>query len=220
MDSARFSRRELAFLIGVPLAWAVLLLFHPLAEGDDPYAEIRDDVNRWLVVHVGMMIFIPLFAIAIYLLVRGVEKTAAQVCRIALAPFALFYTAWEVLLGIGTGVLIQDVNALPADQRGTGSTLVNEFTENILVRDFGVFNIIGTLSLLTATIAAGIALRRQAGVTIAVPILLGLSGILIAAHPPPFGPTGLVLFIAAVLLYTRSQPAEQTPAPMQQPHPT
>jgi len=220
MDSARFSRGELVYLIGIPLAWAVLLLFHPTGEDDDMYAGLQDVVDRWLVVHVVMMVLIPLFAAAIYLLVRGVENTAARVCRIALAPFVVFYTAWEILLGIGTGVLVQDVNGLPADQRGTGADLVNEFTDNILVRDFGVFSTIGALALIIATIAAGIALRRQAGAPIAVPILLGLCGFLIVPHPPPLGPIGLVLFIAAVLLYARSQPAEQTSASLQQPHPT
>jgi hypothetical protein len=219
MDSARFSRGELAFLIGVPLAWAVLLLFHPGGEGDI-YPALRDDVTRWLVVHVGTMVFIPLLAVAIYLLVQGVENTAARVCRIALATFAVFYTAWEVLMGIGTGVLVEDVNGLPVAERGTGSDLVNDFTENIFVRDFGVFNVIGSLSLITATIAAGIALRRQAGVPLSVPILLGLCGFMIAAHPPPFGPIGLVIFITAVLLYARSQAAARTRAPLAQPHPT
>jgi hypothetical protein len=32
MDSPRLSRDLLAFLIGVPLAWAVLLMFHPGGE--------------------------------------------------------------------------------------------------------------------------------------------------------------------------------------------
>jgi hypothetical protein len=219
MDSARFSRGEFAFLIGVPLAWAVLLLFHPTGEGDI-YPAVRDDVTRWLVVHVGTMLFIPLMAVAIYLLVHGIENTAARVCRIALAPFALFYTAWEVLMGIGTGVLVEDVNGLAAAERATGSNLVNEFTDNILVRDFGVFNAIGSLSLITATIAAGVALRRQAGVPVSVPILLGLCGFMISAHPPPFGPIGLVLFVAAVLLYARSQAAVRTSAALAQPHPT
>jgi hypothetical protein len=220
MDSARFSRGEFAFLIGVPLAWAVLLLFHPTGEGDDIYAAVRNDVGRWLVVHVGTMLFIPLLAVAIYLLVRGIDNTAARVCRIALATFALFYTAWEVLMGIGTGVLIQDVNGLAAAERATGSDLVNEFTDNILVRDFGVFNAVGSLSLIASTIAAGIALRQQAGVPVSVPILLGLCGFMISAHPPPFGPIGLVLFVAAVLLYARSQAVARTRAPLAQPHPT
>jgi hypothetical protein len=86
------------------LAWAILLLFHPTGAGQ-LYPELRDKVTRWEIVHVGAMIFIPLMAVAVYLLLRGIENTAAQVSRIALALFALFYTAWEVLLGIGLGVV-------------------------------------------------------------------------------------------------------------------
>jgi hypothetical protein len=55
--------------------------------------------------------------------------------------------------------------------------------------------------------AAGIALRRNAGAPMSVVVLLVLSGFLITAHPPPFGPTGMVLFVVAVLLFWRSQPA-------------
>jgi hypothetical protein len=49
----------------------------------------------------------------------------------------------------------------------------------------------------------GIALSSHAGVPLGVPVLLGVAGFLITAHPPPFGPTGLALFIAAVLLLVR-----------------
>ena len=55
-------------MIGVPLAWAVLLLFHPKGEGDQIYLDVRDQVSAMLAVHIGMMLFIPLTAIAIYLL--------------------------------------------------------------------------------------------------------------------------------------------------------
>ena len=60
-------------------------------------------------------------------------------------------------------------------------------------------------------IAAGVALHRHAGAPIAVAVLLGLAGVLIGAHPPPYGPTGLAFFIAAVLLYQRSQAVASAP---------
>src|SRR3954470_3121609 len=66
MDRPRVSRSEAAFVIGVPLAWAVLLLFHPSGEPDEIYLSLRDQVTAWLVVHIGMMIFIPLMAGGIY----------------------------------------------------------------------------------------------------------------------------------------------------------
>lgn len=217
MDSPRLSRDVLAFLIGVPLAWAVLLLFHPGGDGKEIYRDVQDSVTAFMVVHLGMLIFIPLMAAAIWLLLRGVDGTAATVSRIALVPFVIFYSAWETLQGIGVGILASEVNGLPAAERATGADLVQNFAENPLSVSLGVFATIGSLSLILATIAAGVALRREAGAPMAVPVLLGLSGLLITAHPPPYGPTGLVLFVAAVLLYARSQTTARAPAPLAQP---
>ena len=52
--------RTTAFLVGVPLAWGILLLFHPTGEGDEFYPVLQDQVTPWLVVHIGTMIFLPL----------------------------------------------------------------------------------------------------------------------------------------------------------------
>ena len=98
-----FSPGELAFLIGMPLLWAILLLFHPGGEGDAIYLEVQDSVTRFMVVHIGMVVFIPLMAVVIYVLLRGVEGTAAWVGRIALVPFVVFYSAWEVCRGSASG---------------------------------------------------------------------------------------------------------------------
>jgi hypothetical protein len=106
----------------VPLLWAVLLLFHPKGEANAVYRDVHDEVSRMLVVHVGMLLFIPLMAVVVYLLIRGVEGTAARVGRIALAPFVIFYSAWETLQGIGNGVLVSEVNGLPAGNGGSGQT--------------------------------------------------------------------------------------------------
>ena len=102
----------------MPLAWAVLLLFHPTGEGETiNYAELADDVTPWMVVHLGMLFFIPLIAVVIYLLLRGIDGTAARVARIALVPFVLFYGAFETLVGLGTGILVHEVNARRAPRR-------------------------------------------------------------------------------------------------------
>jgi hypothetical protein len=213
-----FTRTGIALLVGIPLAWAVLLLFHPTGGGEAvTYADVQDQVTAWLVVHIGMMLFIPLMAVAVYLLLRGIEGTAARISRIALVPFVVVYGAYEVLLGIGAGILVQDVNGLAGSEKAAGAALVNEFTDNVLIRGFSVLSSVGALAFITAMITAGVALRREAAAPLAVPILLGLSGFLITAHPPPFGPTGLVLFIGAVLLFVRSQAPTRAPAPRTQP---
>jgi hypothetical protein len=85
--------------------------------------------------------------------------------------------------------------------------------ESPLVTDFGVFAILGSLGLIVALIATGMAMKSEAGAPTSVAVLLGISGCLITSHPPPFGPTGLALFIVAVLLLVRSQSAAPAPAP-------
>jgi hypothetical protein len=212
-----FTRREALFLIGVPLAWAILLLFHPGGEGKDIYLDLRDQVTRMLVVHIGMLFFIPLMAVVVYVLLRGVEGTAARVSRMALAVYVVFYGAWEALYGIGLGILGGAVNDLPETERATGAAVIQDYGDHVLLRGFGVLVSIGSLAFITAAIAAGIALRRYAGAPIYVAILLGLSGFLITAHPPPFGPTGLALFIAGVLLFLRSQSRARAPAMVGEP---
>lgn len=165
-----------------------------------------------------MMIFIPLMAGAVYLLLRGIEGTAARVCRIALVFFVVFYGAFEVLVGIGTGILVDDINGPAASDKAAAAPLVEEFNDNILIRGpVGVFTSIGSVAFITAAIAAGVALHRESAAPLAVALLLGLSGFLITAHPPPYGAVGLALFIGAVLLFARSQAARPAPARMTQP---
>ena len=212
-----FSPAELAFMIGVPLLWGILLLFHPGGEGDQIYVDARDVVTRFLVVHIGMMLFIPLMAVVVYLLLRGVEGTAAWVSRIALVPFVVFYSAWEVLQGIGVGILVNELNGFPQAGPALREDLVQDFAEHVLIGPFSVFGSVGSLGLIVAAIAAGIALYRHAGAPISVPVLLAISGLLITVHPPPYGPTGLGLFIVAVLIFQRSQSTERATAPVGHP---
>ena len=70
-----FSTPEIAVMIGVPLLWAILLLFHPSGDGKEIYLDLRDQVTSAVVVHVGMLLFIPLMAVVMYrLLLRGIEE--------------------------------------------------------------------------------------------------------------------------------------------------
>ena len=198
MDRPRLSRLELAFIIGVPAAWGVLLLFHPL--GETFYTLIDDNITSWLAVHIGMAIFIPLFAGAIYLLLRGLEGTAATVSRVSLWVFAIFYAAFEITLGIGTGLLTNEVVALPEAEQGVGAGLVEAYSESSIIM---AFTILGTIGLTVALVSAAVALRKGYHLGWAVPALLMLSIPGVAIHEPPAGPIGLAMFIGAVLLLVR-----------------
>jgi hypothetical protein len=214
MTNARprtFSPPEVAFLVGVPLLWGILLLFHPT--GDEFYPAISDALNRWFTVHVGSMLFIPLMAGVMLLLLRDVEGTAAWVARIAVAVFGVVYLVFEAVVGIGTGLLVDNIDPVPASER---AGLVEDYIESSLVR---VFEIVGSLGWVVAAVAAAVALSRRAdgSRSVAVVLLLVLSAVPITFHVTPFGPVGLAMFIAAVLLVVRDRSAAREPASLAEP---
>jgi hypothetical protein len=94
---------RLVFLLAVPLAWAVLLMFHPAPDPDDIYGSLRDESTQWLVVHVGTLLFIGLMGAALFLLVSDLSGLAATVSRVAAGAFVLGYGAGEAILGIAAG---------------------------------------------------------------------------------------------------------------------
>jgi hypothetical protein len=215
-QSRAFSSRELALIIGVPAAWGILLLFHPTGDTEAFYPVIDGNVTAWLTVHIGMGIFVPLFAGVVYLLLRDVKSTAATVSRVGLAVFAVLYAAWELLLGVGTGVLTQEVSDRPEGQQATGREIVESYAESGVI---SALSVIGSLGLAVGIIGAVVALRGAYRVGWPPLVLMLLALPLIAIHEPPFGPVGLALFIVAVLLLARQQASElaSSPAPLDRP---
>ena len=211
-------RHRLAFLIGVPLAWAVLLSFHPGADRSDVYGGLRGDVTTWQIVHAGTLVFIGLMGVALYILVRDLPGRAARISRLAIGPFVLFYGAWEAVIGLATGALVQHANEAPARERPVVSDAIQSLQDNVIVGDPGVVGGVGALAWITAVIAAAVA-HRRVGAPILVSILLGLS-LIVVSHPPPIGPIGLLCFAAAVgLLALRARVPSAVDAPTSTPKP-
>jgi hypothetical protein len=211
-----FGPATVAFLIGVPLAWAVLLWFHPAAAADDIYGGLRDEVVTYQVVHIGTLFFIGLMGVALYLLVRDLPGRAARISRLAIGVFVLFYAAWEAVIGLATGALVQHANDVPAGERPVVSDAIQSLQENILVGEMSLVAVVGGLAWIVATIAAAIAYRR-AGAPIIVSVLLGLS-LVVVSHPPPIGSIGLLCFAGAVaVLAVRDRSAVRAPSPISEP---
>jgi hypothetical protein len=204
MDSpVRLTRPVLAVAIGVPLAWAVLLWFHPDVDPNHVYADLREDVVVYQVVHAGTLVFIGLLGLALYLLVRDLPGTAARISRLAIGPFVLFYAAWESVIGLAIGALVQHGNDVPVRQRPAVADTIQSLGDNVIVGDPGVVAMVGSLAWVVAVVAAAIA-YRHVGAPLLATILLALS-FMVVSHPPPIGPIGLVCFASAVALLGHAQ---------------
>ena len=209
---ARFTRPVLAFAIGVPLAWAVLLWFHPNVDANHVYADLRDNVTTYQIVHVGTFAFIGLMGVALYLLVRDMPGTAAKISRLAIGPFVLFYGAYEAVIGLAIGALVQHGNDAPVREQPAVADTIQSLGGNLIIGDPGIVGGIGAIAWVVAVIAAAVAYRNAGAPTLAW-VLLGLS-MLVVSHPPPVGPVALVFFAAAVTLLARSEHVSRAGAPV------
>ena len=190
-----------AALIGVPLAFSVLLWFHPMISD---YEGLRDVTTRFQVVHVGMVLALPLLAIAIYGLLDGLRGRAAAVGRFALIPFIVFYVPYVAFEGIALGVLGEQLNGLTAAQRDAiAPGMVQDFASNPILGEPGLFWALGSIALIVVMVSTVLAVRR-AGARPAVQVLLGAS-VLIGAHAPPLASVGWACFAAAGWMVLRSR---------------
>jgi hypothetical protein len=190
------------FLVATPLTLAVALWFHPPG-GSNVYEGVREDVGAWVAVHAALLLFLPLLAIATYMLLSGLQSRAATVSRVALAFFLVFFTAYEVSVGIGTGVLVEYANGLPAREQAVVADAIQDYNRNWILTDPSVSQVVGALGWVVAMAAAAIAFRR-AGAGLAVPVLVASAGVF-AIHPPPIGPVGLACFASAAVLIERAR---------------
>jgi hypothetical protein len=190
------------FLVGTPLILAVVLWFHPPGGEHGVYEGVRHDAGTWTFVHTAFLFFTPLMALAVFLLLRGLHGRAATVSRVSLIFFIAFYTAYEVTVGLGTGVLVDYANGLPASEQAVVADAIQHYNEdNVLGDPISVSLVAGLLGWMVAMVSAAVALRR-AGAGWPLTLLVGLSA-LFAIHPPPVGPAALVCFAAAAVLIER-----------------
>jgi hypothetical protein len=181
-----------------PLLWAVLILFHPNPGDAGPYVEIKDDVDRWLVVHVGQLILTPFLFLAVWRLLDGLSSTAARVSRAAVVVWTVFFSAYDSIQGVATGVLIRHANGLAGEEQdavaGAIDFLVND---SQLAGNVSALWVVATVAWVTVAIAAAVALHK-AGAGKAVVAAACLSTVF-AVHVAPAA-IGLVgLFVAGVL---------------------
>jgi hypothetical protein len=181
------------------VAYAALLLFHPIPEAGPVLHGLAHALDRWNVVHIVQLAFIGVMGAGILWLVRHRSGRTATTARVAAVLFVLLYGAYEAWTGIGTGALVDAAHHLPASGGETATAIVQGHWESALLGNVSVGAIAGSTSWLVATVATGLVVRREGGPRGAVVCLIA-SGLLFApTHVPPFGPIAMLLFAAAVV---------------------
>jgi hypothetical protein len=182
----------------VPLVWAALLLFHPNAEGA-PFESIKDVVDRWLFVHVGQLVLTPILVLVVWRLLDGLPSRAAKVGRAAAVVWAVFFTAYDSIQGIATGLLIRyaDGNLAGAEQAGVARALDYLVSDSLLAGNISAIGLIGNAAWIAAAIGGAVALNK-AGAGKAAVIAMSLSSLFVI-HTAPAGVGLVALAVAGIL---------------------
>ncbi len=204
-DGTRLSNLSASRLLvfAGPLLWAGLILFHPNPGEGSPYEEISDEVNRWLFVHVGQLVLTPFLVFAVWRLLDGLSSGAARVSRVALVVWAVFFSAYDSVQGVATGVLIRHANGLAGDEQaavaGAIDFLVND---SQLAGSVSAVWGVAAAAWLVCALAAAVALH-QAGAGKAAVAAACLSTVFVV-HVAPAAIGLVALFLAGILARPRS----------------
>ena len=204
------------FVLAAPLLWAILAVLHPNEEGG-LYEGIADQANKWIFVHFGQLVLTPFIAAGVWMLLGGIQSVAALVARAALVLWMVFFSAFDAIAGIATGVLTRHANSLPPGEEREGLVRgINFlFDDSQLVggSNFSILANLGQDSWIVLALAGAVALWR-AGVARLV-VGATILSVLFATHAGYAAAVGLVaLFVAELLRFgTRSGEVAPSRAP-------
>jgi hypothetical protein len=195
-----------------PLLWALLVVFHPNPGEAGPYEEIKDVVDRWLFVHVGQLILTPLLFFAVWRLLDGLSSAATKVSRAALVVWTVFFSAYDSIQGVATGVLIRHANGLAGEEQAGVARAIDFLVEDSqLAGGVSAVWVVAAASWAVVAIAAAVALHK-AGAGKAVVAAACLSTVF-AVHVAPAAIGLAALFVAGVIRERqRAKSALGTPA--------
>ena len=195
-------------LLVPPLLLAGLEIAHP-----QPQMNVQAimDASTWFAIfHVIQLALIGLVALSVLLLADNYGRATSWPTRIGIGMFMVFFSAYDTLAGIGTGLAMRSARDLSAVQQEAVFLVVKDWPG--LAAPF-VLSILGTGGWVVAVGGLALAARRQAAPRREW-LVLGLAAVfLMAGHPFPGGTLAFGSFFVAALCYElRSSRAGTAPA--------
>lgn len=163
-----------------PLALGALGLTHP--------ENLTDSTAQyWRDIHIVLLPLFPLLALAPWLIVRGESRGLGWLAAALGVVYALFYSALDVLAGIGAGALQLD---------GAASSTGILFREGNGLADYGVY------AYLAATVLAAVVALRRAGLAALLGAVLVVPGAIVFLGSHIYWPDGVLTMLALAVGWT------------------
>ncbi len=193
-------------VLAPPLTIAVLEIFHPQP---DVTAQAIMDVATWFAVfHAIQLVLIGLVALSVLLLADDLGRATAWATRLGVGLFMVFFSAYDTLAGLGTGLAMRSARDLSVTQQEGVFEVVKDWPA---VGPPFALSVLGTLGWVVAVGALAFAARRQGAPRIVWIFLLLAAVFLLAGHPFPGGTLAFGCFFVGALLYEiKARPVERT----------
>ena len=180
LPAARRVSGRLLLFIAAPVGWMVLAWLHPAPNPDRIYEDLAVAADRWLVVHLLQLLLTLGIGATLWIAVRGRQGTAATVTRCAVPVYLVFFSAFDSVAGIASGLAVRHASSLNgAEREGAAST-----AEYLLMNHFGgdgsLLAAISTTALSCAIVGVAMTLRTAGASRVVWMGVLG--GVLLNFH--------------------------------------
>jgi hypothetical protein len=183
-------------LLVPPLLLAGLEVLHPQP---DETVQALLDVSTWFAgFHVIQLALTGFVGLSVLLLADSFGRADAWVTRLGIGVFLVFFSAYDAVAGIATGLAMRNARDLTAVQQEGVFEVVKDWPA---VGPPFALSIVGTLGWVAAVGALALAARRQ-GAPRREWILIGLAAVfLLGGHPFPQGTLAFGCFFLGALLH-------------------
>jgi hypothetical protein len=195
-----------ALLLLPPLLLAVLEILHPQP---DVTVQAMLDASTWFATfHAIQLALIGLVGLSVLLLADDLGHTGTWTTRLGVGAFLVFFSAYDTLAGIGTGLAMRSARELSTAQQEGVLEVVRDWPG--LGPPFAL-SIIGTAGWVIAVGALALAARRQGAPGPEWVLLMLAAVFLLGGHPFPAGTLAFGCFFAGALVHERriAAPAAQ-----------
>jgi hypothetical protein len=184
-------------ILAPPLVVAVYEIFHP--NPDVTAAAVMEVAGWFALFHAIQLVLFPFLVLSMALLAQNLGVLGHWVTRLGLVLVLVFFSAYDAIAGIATGLAMRAARDLPVAEQDAVFEVVKDWPGfEPAVFGIGAVAVIGmVLALAMLTIGA-----RRLDVGRGPVILLGVSTVVaLGGHPFPFGTVAFgCLFLAALWL--------------------
>jgi hypothetical protein len=189
-------------MVGTPALFAAYTVLHP--QPDLSTDGLIGESTWFMAYHLIQLPLIGLVALSVLVLADQYGHAGAWPVRLGIGTFLVFFSAYDTLAGMGTGLAMQGARDLPSDQQDAVFGIVESWP--VFEPVAFLLNVLGTLGWVVALVSLAWAARRQGAPRTVWVCVVVAALVLMVGHPAPFGTIAFGSLAVAAVVAARNRP--------------